>query len=69
MISRIDHVSIFGYDDHPEGIWKEIFIHPRHAIGVLIQIAEFKADDWLSEQVKFPAGRKWEIQKSEDGTH
>ena len=60
-------IPFFGYNEYPEGIWKEIFIHPRHAFGVLIQIAEFKADDWLSEQVKFPLGTKWQVRKSGTG--
>jgi methylmalonyl-CoA/ethylmalonyl-CoA epimerase len=50
-------IPFFGYNEYPEGIWKEIFIHPRHAFGVLIQIAQFEADDWLSEQVKERSGR------------
>lgn len=60
-------IPFFGYNEYPEGIWKEIFIHPRHAFGVLIQIAEFKSDDWLSEQVKFPAGKKWQVEKTQTG--
>lgn len=60
-------IPFFGYNEYPEGIWKEIFIHPRHAFGVLIQIAEFQADDWLSNQVKFSAPTKWEIEKTKTG--
>ncbi len=60
-------VPFFGYNEYPGGIWKEIFIHPRHAFGVLIQIAEFNSDDWLSDQVKFPAGTKWKVKKTEKG--
>ena len=60
-------VPFFGYADYGQGIWKEIFIHPRHAFGVLIQIAEFRSDDWLSDTVKLPPGIKWQIQKTPDG--
>ena len=60
-------VPFFGYNEYPGGIWKEIFIHPRHAFGVLIQIAEFNSDDWLSDQVKFPAGTKWHVEKTKTG--
>lgn len=60
-------VPFFGYNEYPGGVWKEIFIHPRHAFGVLIQIAEFKPDDWLPDQVKFPADAKWRIQKTGTG--
>jgi methylmalonyl-CoA/ethylmalonyl-CoA epimerase len=38
-----------------------LFIHPRDAFGVLIQIAEFNADDFLDESVKFAGDRKWEV--------
>ena len=57
-------IPFFGYNEYPEGIWKEIFIHPRHAFGILIQIAEFTADDWLSTEVRFPPGIKWDIEKT-----
>jgi len=60
-------IPFFGHNEYPGGIWKEIFIHPRHAFGVLIQIAEFKPDDWLSDQVRFPAGTKWQAEKTETG--
>ena len=59
-------VPFFGFkDDDP--CWKELFIHPRDAFGVLIQIAEFNADDFLDASVKFPGGRKWEVNRTEDG--
>ena len=60
-------ISFFGYNEYPGGIWKEIFIHPRHAFGVLIQIAEFTAADWLSENVKLPAGTSWQVEKTGTG--
>ena len=60
-------IPFFWHNEYPEGIWKEIFIHPRHAFGVLLQIAEFRSDDWLSEQVKFPVGKKWEITEAANG--
>ncbi len=44
-------IPFFGYREYGP-IWKELFIHPRDAFGVLIQIAEFNADDWLPEKVK-----------------
>lgn len=60
-------IPFFGYNEYPGGVWKEIFIHPRHAFGVLLQIAEFKADDWLSEKVKLPPQTRWQIEKTETG--
>jgi len=59
-------VPYFGFNDVFD-IWKELFIHPRDAYGTLIQIAEFEADDWLSESVKMHPDRKWEIEQSDDG--
>jgi methylmalonyl-CoA/ethylmalonyl-CoA epimerase len=60
-------IPFFGYNEYPGGIWNEIFIHPRNAFGVLIQIAEFKADDWLSEKVKLSPETKWRVEKTETG--
>ncbi|MDH7554226.1 MAG: VOC family protein [Spirochaetota bacterium] len=58
-ISKLEQMGVpyFGYHEYPGGVWKEIFIHPKHAFGVLIQIAEFNADDWLSPEVKMPDGQ------------
>lgn len=56
-----NQIPYFG-EHHFEGeYWKEIFIHPKHAFGVLIQISEFAADDWLAPGEKFPRGRKWAV--------
>lgn len=60
-------IPFFGYNEYPGGIWKEIFIHPHHAFGVLIQIAEFKATDWLAERVKLPAETRWQVEKTKAG--
>jgi len=60
-------IPFFGHNEYPGGIWKEIFIHPRHAFGVLIQIAEFEAADWLAETVRLPAGTRWQVEKHEAG--
>ena len=43
-------------------------LHPsRNAFGVLIQIAEFKAADWLSEKVNLPAETRWQVEKTKTG--
>ncbi len=55
-------VPTFGYST--EGDWKELFIHPRDAFGVLIQIAEFRPEEFLVEPLRFPEGKKWEITPS-----
>ncbi|HRZ27375.1 MAG TPA: VOC family protein [Spirochaetota bacterium] len=59
-------VPYFGYNDRYSG-WKELFIHPRDAFGVLIQIAEFIPDEWLSADSKFPEGKKFSVEKTGDG--
>jgi len=58
-------VPFFGFNDG-NPIWKELFIHPKDAFGVLIQIAEFIPDDWLSGPVKLPEGVKWLAEKKHD---
>lgn len=65
---RLDQkgIPIFGYEDTSEG-WRELFIHPRDAFGVLIQIAEFKPEEFLVEPLRFPGGVKWEINPAPDG--
>ena len=60
-------IPYFGYHEYPGGVWKEIFIHPRDAFGVLIQISEFTADDWLAEAVKFPSGTRWQVERTPGG--
>ncbi|MBW2103930.1 MAG: VOC family protein [Deltaproteobacteria bacterium] len=67
-MKRLDSRDIpyFGYNEIGD-FWKEIFIHPRHAFGVLIQVAEFRPDDWLGASVKMPEGKKWTVEKDEEG--
>jgi methylmalonyl-CoA/ethylmalonyl-CoA epimerase len=59
-------IPYFGYNEHGD-FWKEIFIHPKDAFGVLIQIAEFNPDDWLNKSVVFPKGQKWKADKNNNG--
>lgn len=59
-------IPAFGYNDDSEN-WKELFIHPRDAFGVLIQIAQFKPEEFLVEPLRFPAGVKWEISPAANG--
>lgn len=59
-------IPYFGYHEYGD-YWKELFIHPKHAFGVLIQIAEFNADDWLAQSVKMIAGEKFEVRKTGGG--
>ena len=56
-------IPYFGFQDYGK-FWKELFIHPRDAFGVLIQIAEFNADDWIAPELRMPEKQKYEISKS-----
>ena len=66
QILKENNIPYFGYNEHGD-VWKEIFVHPKDAFGVLIQIAEFNADDWLNKALVFPKNKKWAIRKKEDG--
>jgi len=61
-----NNVPYFRFNDY--GLfWKELFIHPRDAFGVLIQIAEFQADDWIAPQVKMPNDTRWKVSRNANG--
>ncbi len=59
-------IPYFGYHEYGS-IWKELFIHPKHAFGVLIQIAEFTSDDWLAPSVRMQGGKKFRIEPKNGG--
>ena len=67
-ISVLDKNDIpyFGHHEYGDA-WKELFIHPKDAFGVLIQLSEFKADDWLPKEVLMDEDKKIAISKSEKG--
>lgn len=66
QILKNQNIPYFGYHEYGDA-WKEIFIHPKDAFGVLIQIAQCNPDDWLAESVRFPKGQKWYVAKKENG--
>ncbi len=59
-------VPYFGYHEYGN-VWKELFIHPKHAFGVLIQIAEFTADDWLAPSVRMTGSKKFRVEPNNSG--
>ena len=61
------NIPYFGYNEYEDFYWKEIFIHPKDAFGVLIQIAEFRPDEWLDPSIIFPEGKKWAVEKGDGG--
>ncbi len=60
------NIPYFGYKEYGD-FWKEFFIHPRDAFGVLIQIAEFNPDDFLDSSVKLLDGKKWSVALTDGG--
>lgn len=62
-------IPYFGYNEYTGVLWKELFIHPRDAFGVLIQIAEFHPNDWLHEDLRPSADHSWEVKKTDRGIH
>lgn len=69
MIRRLEEHGIpyFGRHEYPNGTWKEVFIHPRDAFGVLVQIAEFPPYDWTVPEAQLPEGRRWDIAETNHG--
>lgn len=61
-----ENIPYFGYNPENEA-WKELFIHPRDAFGVLIQIAEFSPEQYLDASQNLPEKRKWLITNDPDG--
>ncbi|MBC2711396.1 MAG: VOC family protein [Desulfosarcina sp.] len=59
-------IPYFGFKEYGD-FWKELFIHPRDAFGVLIQIAEFNADDFLDPSVKFSEEHRWTVTPTQTG--
>ena len=68
-IQRLEEHGIpyFGKHDYPDGTWKEVFIHPRDAFGVLVQIAEFRQEDWMIAASRMAEGKRWDIAKTNGG--
>lgn len=59
-------VPYFGFSDtDPE--WKELFIHPRDAFGVLIQVAEFRPDAFLGAGARIGPEKRWTLERTKAG--
>jgi len=56
---RRSGIPYFGYNEYEAFYWKEIFIHPKDAFGVLFQIAELNSNDWLAASVKLSQNHRW----------
>jgi methylmalonyl-CoA/ethylmalonyl-CoA epimerase len=48
MIERLRSRGLNPFDINTENpLWKECYIHPREAMGTLIQFAEFPEEEWI----------------------
>ena len=61
-----NNIPYFGFSEVPE-VWSELYIHPRDAFGILIQIAELGSKYHLIEPVKRAQGKRWKIESNENG--
>jgi methylmalonyl-CoA/ethylmalonyl-CoA epimerase len=59
-------IPYFGFVDMPD-VWSELYIHPKNAFGVLIQIAQLGPEYHTIEPVKRAEGRLWNITAADDG--
>lgn len=60
-----ENIRYFGFNDSCEN-WKELFIHPSDAFGVLIQFAEFNPHEWIDESMSVKGPGEWDVKKSGD---
>jgi methylmalonyl-CoA/ethylmalonyl-CoA epimerase len=61
-----ENIPFFGFNDFGD-VWKELFIHPKDAFGILIQIAQLNPDDYLDDSAKFTRPQRWSVQKAAEG--
>ena len=68
MRTHLDRCGVpyFGFSDAASD-WKELFIHPRDAFGVLIQVAAFEPDAFLAPAAKLPHGKRWSLTPADGG--
>jgi methylmalonyl-CoA/ethylmalonyl-CoA epimerase len=59
-------VPYFGFSDTDPN-WKELFIHPRDAFGVLIQVAAFDPDAILGPEARLGPEKRWALVATLDG--
>ena len=61
-----NNVPYFGFIEGPE-VWSELYIHPRDAFGVLIQIAQMGPEYHSIEPVKRAEGKRLKVKPTENG--
>ncbi|RJP16684.1 MAG: hypothetical protein C4520_18040 [Candidatus Abyssobacteria bacterium SURF_5] len=60
-----NNVPYFGFNENE--IWSELFIHPKNAFGVLIQIEQPGPQYHVVEPVKRPQGKRFKVKSTENG--
>lgn len=61
-----NNIPNFGFMYNPDS-WSELYIHPRDAFGVLIQIAQMGPEYHNVEPTKRAEGKRWKIEPTENG--
>ncbi len=61
-----ENIPFFEGNDYGDA-WKEIFIHPKDAFGMLVQLAEFRPNEWIPDSLKHDPGKKWEVSGEQEG--
>lgn len=59
-------VPYFGFSE-ADPSWKELFIHPRDAFGVLIQVAAFDPDAFLGPEARLGPDKRWTLAATTGG--
>ena len=59
-------VPYFGFSE-ADPTWKELFIHPRDAYGVLIQVAAFDPEAFLAPEARLGTEKRWALAATSRG--
>ena len=61
-----ENIPYFGFSEIPD-LWSELYIHPKHAFGALIQIMQLGPEYHTVEPVKRAQGKRWKIEPNDSG--
>jgi methylmalonyl-CoA/ethylmalonyl-CoA epimerase len=63
---KAHEVPYFGFAELGDA-WKELYIHPKDAFGILIQVAQMSdPDEYLGDAARHK-GTRWNIESADDG--
>jgi methylmalonyl-CoA/ethylmalonyl-CoA epimerase len=60
------NIPYFGFTAMPD-VWSELYIHPKDAFGVLIQIASMGSEYHTIEPVKRAEGKRCKVEATDEG--